>query len=66
MIVNRWRELGEYLVVKYNDGYIKNDKGRPEDKGYPEDWLKELVKSRPDRFKLPPKKEGIPESRLID
>ena len=35
-VVDRWRELGEYLVMKYNDGYVKDEKGEPQEVGYPE------------------------------
>jgi len=66
LVVSRWRELGEYLITKYNDGYIKDEKGRPQEKGYPETWLREVLKSRPDQFRLPVKEEHIPESKLID
>jgi dipeptidase len=50
--VDRWRELGEFLLTKYNDGYIKNEEGRPEELGYPEGWLREVLKLRPDQFEL--------------
>ncbi len=52
-VVRRWRELGEFLICKYNDGYVKNEKGRPEEKGYPEGWLQRVVNERPEQFKLP-------------
>jgi dipeptidase len=55
MVVARWKELGEHLLTKYNDGYVKNDKGRPEEKGYPDSWLGEVLKSGSDRFRLQPK-----------
>jgi len=51
-VVDRWRELGEFLITKYNDGYVKNDKGRPEEKGYPETWLRNVLELRPEQFKL--------------
>jgi len=66
MVVQRWRELGEHLITKYNDGYIKNEEGRPEGKGYPEDWQREILKSRPEQFRLPVKQEKVPESKLVD
>ncbi len=52
---NAWRELGEYLLVKYMDGNIKKEKdGKFEQNefhippgiirpGYPEDFLKEIA-----------------------
>jgi dipeptidase len=65
-VVDRWRELGEYLIVKYNDGYVKNEKGRPEEKGYPESWLEKVVRERGDYYRLPENEEDVPESILID
>lgn len=66
MVVKRWKELGEELITKYNDGYVKDEDGRPQELGYPDEWLQEVVKSRPDQFRLPEKKEAVPESRLVD
>ncbi len=54
-VVNRWRELAMYLIAKYNDGYVQDSTGRARELGYPDDWLKEVVKSRPNRFQLVPK-----------
>jgi dipeptidase len=65
-VVTRWRELGEHLIVKYNDGYVKDEEGRPQEESYPESWLREVVKSRPDQFLLPVKEEQVPESKLVD
>jgi dipeptidase len=66
MVVARWKELGEYLLTKYNDGYVKDENGEPQEEGYPEGWLEQVVKSRPEQFRLKPKKEDIPESKLVD
>ncbi len=66
LAVKRWRELGEHLVSKYNDGYVKDDDGRPKEQGYPEGWLQAVVKSRPDQFRLKSKDAGVPESKLVD
>jgi dipeptidase len=66
LVVKRWRELGEYLICKYNDGYIKNEKGRPEEVGYPQGWLRRVVKERPDQFKLPVWDTDVTESKLVD
>lgn len=52
-VVKRWIELGEQLLTKYNDGYIKDESGRPRAAGYPSEWLREVLKSKPDQFKLP-------------
>jgi len=66
MIVIKWRELGEYLMTKYNDGYVKDEEGRPQEKGYPETWLREVLKSRSNQFRLPAREEHLPESKLVD
>jgi len=52
-VTRKWRELGEYLLTKYNDGYVKDDDGRPQEKGYPEAWLRAVLEQRPDQFRLP-------------
>jgi dipeptidase len=57
-VVARWKELGEYLLTKYNDGYVQDQKGRPQEVGYPESWRKEVLRARPDQFKLPRKHDA--------
>jgi len=59
-----WKELGQFLLVKYIDGNIKVEKEGefartkdgmpvyPEQPGYPEWWRKALVKSTGDHFKM--------------
>lgn len=66
LVVKRWRELGEYLIRKYNDGYVQDENGAPQERGYPEPWLRRVLLERPDDFKLPENKPDTPESRLID
>ncbi|MGB2984412.1 MAG: C69 family dipeptidase [Phycisphaerae bacterium] len=66
LVVKRWRELGEHLLTKYNDGYVKDEEGRPRENGYPESWLRKVLKSRPDQFRLKQKEADVPESRLVD
>ena len=59
LVHQRWIELGEHLITKYNDGYIKNEKGHPEQAGYPEKWKKEVIESNPDKYRIPDwNKEG--------
>jgi dipeptidase len=57
-VVRRWRELGEFLLTKYNDGYVKNEKGRPQESGYPEEWLRAVLEARPEQFRLPIENQG--------
>jgi dipeptidase len=66
MVVTKWRELGEHLIVKYNDGYVKDENGEPQEKGYPETWLRKVIESRPEQFRLPEEKEETRESKLVD
>lgn len=59
-----WKRLGEFLIVKYNDGVVKrmkngqferNSIGQPAPvirPGYPEEFLKEYVKQTGDRYKI--------------
>jgi dipeptidase len=50
----RWRELAEHLITKYNDGYVRDAKNEKAlEVGYPEAWLRRVLKERPEHFKLP-------------
>jgi len=63
-VVKRWIELGEYLLTKYNDGYVKDERGRPRGLGYPSEWLKKVLESKPEQFKLPIWEEEEKDNRL--
>ncbi len=52
-VVHKWRDLGEYLLTTYNDGYVKDAEGRVTEQGYPEAWLRAVLKQRPEKFLLP-------------
>jgi dipeptidase len=52
-VARRWRELAEKLFTTYNDGYVQDAKGRPQELGYPEEWLRDVIKLRPEQFRLP-------------
>jgi len=56
--IKKWWRLADFLVAKYNDGYIKNEKGRPQEIGYPETWLKREVKADPQKKALTEEREG--------
>lgn len=51
-VVKRYRELGEHLIRKYNDGYVIDPDGREKEVGYPEPWLREVIRARPERFRI--------------
>ena len=44
-VARRWRELGDHLVTKYNDGYVQDERGRPREEGYPPAWLRRVLGS---------------------
>jgi dipeptidase len=57
-VFRHWQELASAILTKHVDGYMKDPGGTPKAPGYSQDWLREVVKRRPDQFKLP--KNGQP------
>lgn len=45
-----WEELANALVVKFNDGYTRDSEGNYPSVGYPEQWLRRVVKERGDQL----------------
>ena len=60
--VGRWRELAEHLI-KYNDGYVRDAHGAYPEVGYPEAWLRRVLKERPEQFKVPEDKAAGKEKK---
>jgi dipeptidase len=54
MVVKRWQDLAGHLITKCNDGYVKDEDGRPKEVGYPEAWLREVLRTNPHGFELGP------------
>ncbi|MCC6512652.1 MAG: C69 family dipeptidase [Geothrix sp.] len=54
----RWRKLGEFLIWKYLDGNVRNEKGGVTHPKAPEDWLRCIVKEHGDVIKVK-KVEGL-------
>ena len=52
MVVNEWKKLGEYLIMKYNDGYVKDEKKHITSPGYPNEWKQEIINRHPDKFEI--------------
>jgi len=48
----RWVALGDRLVTKYNDGYIKNDKKQIETKIYPKKWLEFIIEQDAEKHRI--------------
>jgi dipeptidase len=65
-IVERWRTLGELLITKYNDGYVKDEKNEPQEKGYSDDWLRGVTTNRPGQFTLPVWGDAEKQKGLLD
>lgn len=57
-VVRKWKDLGEYLLTTYNDGYVKDENGRVTEKGYPESWLRAVLQQRPEHYRLPDQEPG--------
>jgi dipeptidase len=66
LVVKRYRELGEFLIRKYNDGYVQDANGRPHEVGYPDAWLRKVYEAHADRVRLKRKDPAVPESKLVD
>jgi isocitrate lyase len=49
----QWLALGDALITKYNDGYVKDESGKINEMGYPDAWMDELNKVSGDKFKIP-------------
>ena len=60
-VVRRWKSLGEFLLTKYNDGYVATDGEESVERGYPQEWLGLVGEQRPEQFRL-----ARPEENLTD
>jgi len=60
-VTQRWRNLWEEITVKYNDGYMndvnKNNGRSPSSVGYENEFLKEVIKSKPGYYDVKWKKK---------
>ena len=58
-VFHRWQQLAAEILTKHVDGYVKDPKGRPKPSGYSKEWLLEVVKCRPEQFKLPETRQPV-------
>jgi len=52
-VLREWVNLGDHLITKYNDGYIKDDRGTIKEAGYPDSWKEEINRVYPNKFRIP-------------
>ena len=50
--VERWRTLGEELLVKYLDGNVKDELGNVTHPGYPKCWYKRIVDENGELYRM--------------
>ncbi|MBM4176524.1 MAG: dipeptidase [Ignavibacteria bacterium] len=50
--VKRWKELGEFLILKYMDGVVKDEFFRPKNVGYPTEFKKLMVEVDGTKIKM--------------
>ena len=53
LVHSAWVALGDYLVMKYNDGYVKDSSFYIHTEGYPEDWLKTISGMEKAKYIIP-------------
>lgn len=57
-LMARWKKLGEFLIWKYLDGNVRDEKGKVTHPKAPEDWLRCIVKDHGEVIKVK-KVEGL-------
>jgi len=50
--VERWRKLGEFLIYKYLDGNVKNERGEVTHPRYPEFWYRKIIEQDGEKLKV--------------
>jgi dipeptidase len=51
--LERWKELGTFILTKFNDGYVRTEENGTEGVEYPDAWLRRLLEENPDQFRVP-------------
>ncbi len=51
--LERWKELGTFILTKFNDGYVRTEENGTEGVEYPEAWLRRVLEENPDQFRVP-------------
>ncbi len=50
--VEKWTELGQFLIFKYLDGNVKDEYNKPTHPGYPQEWYEHIIDETGDKFKM--------------
>ncbi len=51
-VVERWRELGKFLLYRYLDGNVKDENGKVTHPGYPESWYETVAEATGDHLRV--------------
>ncbi|HEX9009983.1 MAG TPA: C69 family dipeptidase [Holophagaceae bacterium] len=57
-VVARWQKLGQFLIWKYLDGNVRDEKGKVTFPRYPDAWYRRIVKDHGDAIQMK-KVEGL-------
>ncbi len=52
-LLERWRELGEVILTRHNDGFVREPGVKSEGVEYPDAWLRRILAEKPEQFRLP-------------
>jgi len=58
-LLQRWKELGEYIITRHNDGFVRHPHDNTEGVEYPEAWLRRIIEENPEQFLLPEWGEAV-------
>jgi dipeptidase len=50
--LKRWKKLGEFLLYKYLDGNVKDEKGNVTHPSYPESWYRAIAEEAGDQLMI--------------
>lgn len=50
LLLKDWTQLANMLIVKYNDGMVRDEKMNPRSKGYSDDFYKKAIEDDPERL----------------
>ncbi len=61
--MDRWKDLGQELIVKYLDGNVRDERGKVTHPGYPQCWYRSIARESGEHYRekpLPDEKERPP------